>query len=241
MAREVFSEQQVSAILRRAVELSEKQNEEGYTPGITKDELIRIAQEVGLSPEHLEQAIREAGSNPEFRKKFNLVEEFEEVVDGEIPPENFDVLTPNLRTFGRGSGIRQIGRSLQGRVWTGGGTGSLTVTSRNGRTRIEGKSNPLGAVLLSLYPAFIGMVISAGVLGDNHLASYIPVAIAGFGAAGVAGFFAMVRKGQEGMRKLVRDLRGVVEEETKAAESVPPNAIAPQEDEVRQNLGGPST
>lgn len=241
MAREVFSEQQVSAILRRAVELSEKQNEEGYTPGITRDELIRIAQEVGLSPEHLEQAIREAGSNPEFRKKFNLVQEFEEVVDGEISPENFDVLTPNLRTLGRGGGMRQIGRSLQGRVWAGGGTGSLTVTSRNGRTRIEGKSNPLGAVLLSLYPAFIGMVISAGVLGDNHLASYIPVAIAGFGAAGVAGFFAMVRKGQEGMRKLVRDLRGVVEEETKAAESVSETAAPAQEDEVRQNLGGTST
>ena len=57
----VFSEQEVSQILRRAVQISEEDSSQAYVPGITQSELERIAAEVGVDAEALSRAILEAG------------------------------------------------------------------------------------------------------------------------------------------------------------------------------------
>ena len=93
MGKEVFSEQEASQILQRAVQLHESQGQaDPYTPGITREELDRIAQEVGVSTEFLAQAIKESQSSSHKTGPLRLTEEFEHVIDGELDPNNFDVI-----------------------------------------------------------------------------------------------------------------------------------------------------
>ena len=98
MAHErVFSEQEVGQIIRRAVEITEEGSAQAYTPGVTRSELEKIATEVGVSSEALERAIEEARQHTGKRWPLRLTEEFERVVDGELDPSEFDLLTEGDR------------------------------------------------------------------------------------------------------------------------------------------------
>ncbi|MFX9058321.1 hypothetical protein ABTN75_21235, partial [Acinetobacter baumannii] len=56
----VYSEQEASEIVKRAAELAEAKAANTYKSGITKAELERIAAEMGVPLEALDQAIRES-------------------------------------------------------------------------------------------------------------------------------------------------------------------------------------
>lgn len=51
--------EQFEAVIRRATQLQAGQLEEGTADGVSRDELIRIGREIGLSPRHLQQALAE--------------------------------------------------------------------------------------------------------------------------------------------------------------------------------------
>lgn len=161
--RKVFSEQEVSAVVRRAIELQEQAGQESYTPGVTSEELARVAKELGIEAKYLQQAVNEAGSTESRKGPLNLTEEFERVVDVEISPDDYDVLLKHLRPTGnRGNSFNQVGRTLTGQTWTGCSFAGFEITSKKGRTRIKMKSNPLFAWLVSIHPATIATI---GILG----------------------------------------------------------------------------
>src|SRR5579859_3641216 len=91
----VFSEKEVSEIMQRAAELQEKE-QAGYARGVTRDELVRIAEELGVSPEVLTRAIDEQ-TERKARRPWQFVREEERVVDGEIDPNDFDLILESLR------------------------------------------------------------------------------------------------------------------------------------------------
>jgi hypothetical protein len=61
-----LSATQVEAVLRRAVELQARESDHGASAaeGMMDTELIRIGEELGLSPRHVQQALAETSSDP---------------------------------------------------------------------------------------------------------------------------------------------------------------------------------
>lgn len=62
-ARRLTSEQ-LEAVIRRAVELQAGGESGGGTDDLSEDDAVRIGQELGLSPEHLQRAIAEVEGRP---------------------------------------------------------------------------------------------------------------------------------------------------------------------------------
>lgn len=234
MGNEVFSEQQVQQILKRAVELHEKSQATPYTPGITRDELQRIADELGVSTVFLEQAIAD-NKAPETRSKLTLTKEFEEVVEGELSPDNFDVLTPMFYSTAPNGGPRQVGRSLQAQTWAGLGYANVEVTSRNGRTKIKAKSSPLGAMLIGAYPALVAAIIGSASLGGAGHAHFIPAVWAAAVAAGTLGFRGVLKAGHDSVGNLVQRMKDAVIE-NKESPLIEENSAEATTEEIQQRL-----
>jgi hypothetical protein len=211
--RRIFSEQETAALVRRAVELQEQAKDAGgYTPGVTEEELRRIAGELGLGSKYLEQAMRE-GVTPEGKKgPFHFTEEFERVLDVELKPEDFDLLMGELRHVGRRNPITQVGRTLTGQTWTGISVAGVDVSSRNGRTKIKVKSNGVIAWLFTIHPATLACFILLPIMGAQGLILPAIGAAVGLGALALAGFNWFLRKGHEAARRLTDRLAAAVSE-----------------------------
>ncbi len=204
--RKVFSEQEVSAVVRRAVELQETAGKESYTPGVTPDELARIAGELGIEPKFLQQAIDEANSTESKRGPLHLTEEFERVVDVELAPEDYDVLLRYLKPAGNRGGFTQIGKTLSGTTWTGCSMAHVEVTSKRGRTRINVKSNALFAWLVSLHPATLASFGLLGGLGSTGRIWLALAIVSAIWAVAIIAFKSLLEAGHRSARRLTDNL-----------------------------------
>lgn len=192
----------------------EKDAAQSYTPGITEEELAKIAAEVGVPPDALRRAIREAGDQSEKKGPFHLTEEFERVVEGELDPSQFDILTEGIKPLAKSGQMHmaQVGRMLTMSAWTGLGQAKVDVTSRNGRTRLKVRSNSIFQFLMTLYPS---LMISAVTLAGTaeHGMGWLGAAI-GTGLVGIGGFlFAkLTMLGHRKAERLADDLRSRIAE-----------------------------
>jgi hypothetical protein len=225
--QKVFSEAEVSALIKRAVELQEQSHVE-YQPGVTSEELEHMASELGIAAEFLKQAIAEGGLPTSRKGPLNLTEEFEKVVDVEIPPEDFDLFVEEMRNRRRrsGGGIVQIGRTLKGQAWTGWSLPSVEITSRNGRTRIRVKSNPLFAWLVGIHPAFVASLIVFSALGAHGLILPAVGIVAGLATASLIAFRWLLRKGHEASQAFTERLARKAREQ---APQVPVSGVSVDE------------
>ena len=129
--RRVFSEEQAADILQRAARLQEAENSgTPYTPGITEAELMRIATEAGIDPSFLGKAL-DGMTEPERKERLlKFVNEAVRVVDGELDPEDFDLVVDGLPTHSnnkKGRTLTQIGRQVSGTVWVKNSHANLEV------------------------------------------------------------------------------------------------------------------
>lgn len=179
----MFSEQEAGDIMKRAAQLQEGAASDIYQPGVTRDELRRVAQEMGVGDEYLDQAIRERlSSRPKGLVPSLQVEE--RIVEGELDPQDFDVVLQNVSVRStRRSAPVQIGRSLTAQAWSGSGLVKLQVSARNGRTRIQVRPRPVFELLGSFYGAFL-----IAMTGGSRLSELGMPAIAF--ALGAVAFFA---------------------------------------------------
>lgn len=167
----VYSEQEASEILQKAAKMQESQGGgPDYTPGITFDELQRIAAEAGIDPKVLQQALAE-GSTPKEKAKWPF--EIERVLEGELAADDFDVVLDAMGPANRRYPITQVGRTLSGTVWTGTGMTSVSVSSRSGRTRLSMKANPFFSFFTVLYPLFIAAGVGSGIASENGAAYWV--------------------------------------------------------------------
>ena len=234
----VFSEQEVSEIIRRAVEITEQGAARDYVPGVTQSELERIASEVGVNPEALRRAIMEAGTRTGKRGLLHLTEEFERVIEGELDPALFDVVAEGVKTIGNAGqpAIAQVGRKLQMSAWTGMGQAKIDVTSRNGRTSLKVKSNALFQGLMTLHPAFITTLILMGTLSEKGMGLLAAGLGAGIMTVGVSMFTWLTKLGHRRAEKMADDLRERIE--NTIAENQPSSVDTNQEAEIQQKLRG---
>jgi uncharacterized protein (DUF2267 family) len=169
--REIYSEAEVGKIMRRAVELQETTENQQYTPGVTREELERIAGEMGISVFALEKALAEVQKQePEKRSWFTLKTEIEKVIDGELDPNDFDLVSAQLPQGNSQMQPAQVGRTLTARVQAGLGTAQVTVTSRGGRTKVKVDSFPVMPLVFGFQSAMFAsifgpLLISKGLFG----------------------------------------------------------------------------
>ncbi len=220
---EVFSEQEATTIIRRAVELQEESAAGSYVPGISREELARIAAEVGVEPRFLEEAILAGGEVESKKGPLHLTEEFERVIPGELDPQDFDKVATEIRPFSNIGqvGVAQIGRSLSASAWTGISQAKVEVTSRGGRTRLKVKSMPFLAIFGGFYPAMMGAIISAAAMGEaGHVAAGLGVA-AGLLVAGFVAFRGLLHAGHRASKRLAERLKNVIAKETATQDASP--------------------
>jgi hypothetical protein len=214
--KRVFSEQETSEVLQRAARLQESSSEGAYTPGVTRDELERIAVEAGIDPKFIEKALVDIDQNTPKKGWLNLSEEYERVVEGEVDPNDFDEILRDLKPAGRGGmrGANQVGRTVSMQTFYDGAMCYVEMTSRNGRTRVKVRSVPFMAYFMSLHPALLlGLAISIS-LGKTVGALAGLFTFFAFMLTGIAGFAGLTKKGHRSAKKLVDVLEKRAEEET---------------------------
>lgn len=230
--RRVFSEQEVADIVQRAAKLQEEANtNKAYTPGVTREELERAANEMGVAQEFLEQAIREklAGGPP--KKAFLKTEE--RIVEGEMDPGDFDLILEHVKTMaGKGHPTSQVGRMLTAHVSNGAGMAKMSVHSRNGRTRITVKPIPIFEILGTFYPAFVASVISGASLAERGMPMlWAPIAATAMGIASF-GFFKWMGRSREKAAQIADKIQEVVEDHVSRQNSPAPKQVTTDTDEA---------
>jgi len=224
----VFSEQEVAALMKRAVELQEANlhAQKDYRPGVTRDELVRAAREIGVDPSFLEQALREKLQGKASTGS-PLLQEEQRVVEGEIDPNDFDLVLKAIRPMSsRRHPVTQVGRTLLARSFSGSGIARVEVTSRGGRTRINVKPFPVFEVIASFYPAFIVSMITGSNLSQGSPG--IATAVAG----GVFALAALVCRSWLG-----RSRQAAIRLADRIQDAVS-DQVASQESAQRQRLAG---
>lgn len=211
--RRVFSEQEVTDIITRATEISAEGGEEAYIPGVTIEELERIAKEVGVDPRALKQAIDDLRGGTKPRRQGMFIEEYVRVVDGELHTDDFDLVIEGVSLMNgkAGIGTTQIGRSLRATIWTGVSQAFLNIQSRGGRTKIEIKSNPWMQALFTLHPAFMAALITTGAMGERGMGLIGAAIGAGLLIVGGVAFNALRKLGHRRAEEVVDKVKVNIE------------------------------
>ncbi len=179
----IFSEQEAADLVLEAAKLQQAAPEGGdYTPGIRLEDLKRMAADLGVEEKYLMEALKSrrvygqvgAGKGKTGFFGAEWSREYEAVLDGELPPEHFDIVAEELSgTAGAvdsaASVTKTIGRMIQGTVAKGMGHGTLTVAGRNGRTRIQLTSDASVPFLTGLFPMTIVGMLAGLLLADKGI------------------------------------------------------------------------
>ncbi len=237
--QQFFSEKEVGEIVKRAAELQERTGTDAtrYVPGVSREELARVAREMGIDSSYLDRAIQERLEGPGDGTPHVLgvafAKEFEKVIPGELPLEDFDVVMEEIGPRRRSHFASQVGRMLTSQVTSGIGIGRLQVSSRDGRTRLRVRSFPLFAALITLYPAFIATIITCSNLAEHMPKSpgwwYLAI-VAGAFVVGWSAFMALARRGHASIRDLTERIAARIAQTT----ALHPATEAQADQEVEQ-------
>lgn len=234
--RKIYSEKEATDIILKAAKLQEdcpdEDESESYVPGLTEDELKRMAKELGVEEKYVLRALESRGSyksNLTEKKALGVVwgTEIERVIDGELPPENFDVVLEELATSQNFNNHRgyyqpvQVGRSLTGPIMRGMAMGRMQLSSRNGRTRLSVKTSAFIPFMTILYPALLfGLIPTAILLGERKVnpAIVLPLLAVFWGLAWII-FTAVQNSSQKKMVEKVDLIAEKVAAETESLRS----------------------
>ena len=224
----MFNEKEAAEIVVKAARLQEQATDAQYSPGMSYDELRRMAIDVGVDEEFLRKALLDAPETHETKGLTffgaPLSVEFERVIDGELAPENFDVASEAFyRRSWQDQRSRhlavpsQVGRTLQGQVHAGTAFGQLRVTSRNGRTRIWARNTMFVPFMTTMYPAlflsfFLTLFTLASERHPNPLFT-MPIVAAAL-LVGSLLFRHLLLAGANKMRSMVDEAASAVAEQT---------------------------
>ena len=223
MSKQIYKQDEISEILRRAAELQGSEGE-GPSTGLSLTELQQIAIDSGIDPKFVHLAAAEMTAMPEGDKtKFwggplRLVLERE--IEGEITAEVWERMVSEIRkSFQESGSVQEWGRAYE---WTLTGQNSITahVTAipRDGITRLELHwAEPIMFVPF-LVPTLILSIIMLPILfesmalGTTGIPIYIGLVATLWTAARLGlGTFAKRRKRR--LRKLAATLESIGEEE----------------------------
>lgn len=225
----LYSDQEISAILKRAGEMQATQSPE-ESHGLSLDELQQIAKEVGLDPRIVAAAAAELEhSGVESKASGLLGAPTSMYIERVLPGEIDDAMMPEVaakigKAFGMVGRSGQVGRSLE---WTHGSEQmhlQVTVTPQNGQTKVR---------VIGKYPK-VALVIFAPLMIMGSMWSWvIPLGLGAPAAVVIAlglvglmlcymgarfGFSRFVRKKERAAETLMRELEAMAEAVKPASE-----------------------
>ncbi|HEY0868482.1 MAG TPA: hypothetical protein VGE01_13945 [Fimbriimonas sp.] len=186
-----YTEQEVARIIRRAGEL-QANRPEAPSVGLRSEDLKRVAEELGIDPRFVDQAIQEGVG--QRSSNLGLTSTVERVYEGE---PDFDRMAETVAMSGSwGPFATRVGNVFVNTVRKGGGHHFVTVKGGGGRTSIRVKSTAALAAVLSFMFAFYGFMFSMAALDSSKLLQWwmIPLAIVFWVVAAVAVARPSVRK-----------------------------------------------
>jgi hypothetical protein len=204
--QKIFSETEAAKIIERASHIQERmENTVDTAPGITLEELRKIALECGLTPEAFERALIE----PEDKTKtsfLNLVEETERVFDGEIDTDSLGELLDELSRNARFVTQASVGKMQRFQVSKGLVFGQLGISSRKGRTKITFKQTPFYAYFIGLHmPLILSIALGASLFAKGNTSIGLAT-ILGLLSFGVFAFSMLAKTGKKKAREFVDDI-----------------------------------
>lgn len=221
MPGHVFSEKEASEILQQAVRLQEQGGVSDYTPGVTYDELVRIAAEAGIDKDYLRQAIESPTETAPKTSLFNLMEEQDKVLDGELDDDGLQELMDQIRSIVKLQHPQTFGKSIEAQAWRGPACGTLRVSSKRGRTRIAFRQTPFIAYFTGLHVPLILSLIFAlkfGISGAVLPAILVPLALL---TAGGSVFYAVAQAGKRKAREILSKIVGLAQAELGRGDAKP--------------------
>ncbi len=143
MTGQVFNKKEISEILKKASEIQTQKDLYGDKEGLTKEELVALAKEVGIDQDSLLQAINQKNI-PVFENKFNWLKGTDsvqeiQIFDGEVTQKNWDQIIREIRRSTGGIGETNV----QGNTYEWMqrfkeiGTRHISLTSENGKTKVQ--------------------------------------------------------------------------------------------------------
>ncbi len=155
-----FTDEEIRAILKKAVEKSPSRALAKKSEGLSLAELKTIGEEVGIDPARLEDAARAVASGGANRSNALVggptVVNFERKVEAEFDPKQTpDILAVIRRTMGHQGEVDEIHGSLEWRAEGDIGARYVTLSPREESTTITSSANLTNAAVITYLPAGI--------------------------------------------------------------------------------------
>lgn len=222
----VYSEQEASEIVKRAAELTESKAANTYKSGITKAELERIAAEMGVPLDALDQAIRESEvPAPQKKGILNLNPKTEMVLDFEANEDDFATVLYKVNPMRRHSVVLTQKR-LEVVTMTGLMQTRITAQSRNGRTRVSLEGKAWVAFMATAYPLFIFALTTTPHLMKTNMLAGVALAL-GLMTVGLLAFWFAAQRAQRKFHEFAKEVRDQLEESHEETDSLRNNLSAP--------------
>ncbi len=144
--RRLFSEKDVSRVLKRATELQEAEGPAAGAAdvaGLSLEDLQQIAAEVGIDPHHLAAAVAELDQEDGTADRFHWLGaptslELDRVFEGEVSEDQWEKMVEEIReSFGLVGSTGHVGRSYEWTHESSEQQAHVRVTSSGGQTRVH--------------------------------------------------------------------------------------------------------
>lgn len=180
--------------------------------GISESEVRRIAQELGIDPRALEEALDGAGvwRSSETGTIQSVERTLERVFDAELPEESYSVIldefVPASTTFSPGM---KIGGAMNYSSIAGMAQCNVSVSRRNGKTNLKVRSSAFLAVLPTFFPALVATAVSGALVWEEMSATALVKAIVhvlftvAVWSGAIAGFRTLVRNSNRKVLELL--------------------------------------
>jgi hypothetical protein len=141
--QKIYSRKKISKILNRASEIQTQKDLYGDREGLTEEELVQLAEEVGIDKESLVTALQEDEIN-DFSQDYNWYKGTSRIqsvssVDAEFTPEQWEEVIQEIRKVT--GGIGKVTRNSTSYEWeqrrSDIGYKHLTLTPKDGRTKLQ--------------------------------------------------------------------------------------------------------
>ncbi|HRR09597.1 MAG TPA: hypothetical protein PLO56_12975 [Rhodothermales bacterium] len=170
MKERLYTEKETGALIQKAYALQQANDaQSGY--GLTEQELRNLAEEMGIQPQFLEEALQKQDAN-DAQKKIHLwgaplQTTQEKMVEGDVSEDLWEEMVHKLRFTYKDQGrVERVGNT---RDWIYASDhneiAAMSITSKNGRTRIRLREERYG-LQLGLVFSTIFIFILTGIIGD---------------------------------------------------------------------------
>lgn len=160
----IFTKKEISKILTKASEIQTQKDLYGDKDGLTEQEIVELANEVGIDKTSLFEAIN-TFDEPELDQNFKwtkITSKIQDVayVDGEVSSELWEDVIHEIRKVTGGIGkSAQAGKSFEWEQRGETGYRHISLTPEKGKTKIQYVHNWTAMKIAFLFlPAFLGSV-----------------------------------------------------------------------------------